>query len=58
MTGNYRLIAKNEIAEAVQELLFKFGPDGHNDGHEEITAFIIELLKGKRVEDALKIAVK
>lgn len=34
-----------EIDDLIIEILVNDGPDGHIDGHEIITAFIVELLK-------------
>lgn len=35
-----------EIDDLIIEILVNDGPDGHIDGHEIITAFVVELLKG------------
>ena len=36
-----------EIDDLIADIMIEDGPDGHCDGHEIITAFIAELLKGK-----------
>ena len=36
-----------EIDYLVADIMIEDGPDGHCDGHEIITAFIVELLNGK-----------
>lgn len=37
-------MTRAEIDDTVAAILIKEGPDGHCDGHEVITGFIIELL--------------
>jgi hypothetical protein len=36
------------IDDAVCDLMRRFGPDGHVDGHEEITRYIESLLTAER----------
>lgn len=36
-----------EIDDLIVDIMIEDGPDGHCDGHEIITAFIVELLNGK-----------
>ena len=43
-----------EIDNLIVDIMIVDGPDGHCDGHEIITAFIVELLNGKGKEWALK----
>ena len=43
-----------EIDDLVADIMIEDGPDGHCDGHEIITAFIVELLNGKGKEWGLK----
>ena len=42
------------IDDAVCHLMFTYGPDGHNDGHEMITLFIEHLMSGSTPQQALK----
>jgi hypothetical protein len=51
---------KQEIDDKVCDLLIKYGPDGHVDGHERITQFICDLLDDEREElvEALSILLK
>lgn len=35
------------IEERISEIMIEDGPDGHSDGSEIITNFVISLLKGK-----------
>jgi hypothetical protein len=45
----------DEIDTAIRDLMIKYGPDGHVDGHQLITRFIVELLKGKSVGEAREV---
>jgi len=38
------------IEEQVMEIMINFGPDGHTDGSEIITQFIVAILTGKEDE--------
>lgn len=39
---------RERIDDAVCSLLHHYGPDGHIDGHEEITAYICGLIQAER----------
>ena len=39
-----------EIDSLISDIMIEDGPDGHCDGHEIITAFIVALLAGKGKE--------
>lgn len=41
------------VDDAVCEILLRHGPDGHLDGHEKITEFILNLLVEQNVYRAL-----
>lgn len=45
---------KEEIEDIVMDILIEDGPDGHTDGSNVITDFIMELLNKKGTEWALK----
>jgi hypothetical protein len=45
---------KEEIEEIIADILIEDGPDGHTDGSNVITDFIVELLNKKGKEWALK----
>ena len=47
-------MSKDEIEEVVMDILTEDGPDGHTDGSNVITDFIVGLLGGKGKEWALK----
>ena len=44
-----------ELDNAICDLMVKYGPDRHVDGHQVITRFIEELLKGKSVGEAREV---
>lgn len=35
---------REQIDDAIAELMMQFGPDGHCDGHEQITEYVVSLL--------------
>ncbi len=37
--------AKKKIQSDIENLMIEFGPDGHCDGSDKITEYIMELLK-------------
>lgn len=41
---------KQEIDNLVAEIMINDGPDGHCDGHEIITAFVIAVKEGREYE--------
>jgi hypothetical protein len=41
---------RNTIDEIVAGLMVEHGPDGHIDGHEIITDFIVDLLENKNLK--------
>lgn len=43
-------MTKEEIDDAVCEIMWKDGPDGHIDGHDIITEFIMALMSGGGAE--------
>jgi hypothetical protein len=45
-----RPVTRAEIDREVVRLLIEYGPDGHCDGHEEITDYIVELLQTTALE--------
>ena len=47
-------MTKEEIGDIVMDILTEDGPDGHTDGSNVITEFIVELLNKKGKEWALK----
>ena len=47
-------MSKEEIEDLVMDILIEDGPDGHTDGSNVITDFIIELVNEKGKEWALK----
>ena len=47
-------MTKEEIEDIVMDILIEDGPDGHTDGSNVITEFIVELLNKKGKEWALK----
>lgn len=47
-------MTKEEIEDIVIDIMAEDGPDGHTDGSDVITAFIVELLNEKGKEWALK----
>jgi hypothetical protein len=49
-----KIMTTEEIDDLVSDIMIEDGPDGHCDGHEIITEFILELLNGKGKDWALK----
>lgn len=47
-------MSQDEIDDVVCDILLRDGPDGHIDGHEVITEFIVALLNGRGREWADK----
>lgn len=43
------------IEKQVVEIMLNFGPDGHTDGSEIITEFIVAILTGKEDEFIIKL---
>lgn len=43
-------MTKEDIDEVVIDIMINFGPDGHCDGHEIITEFIIAITEGRAQE--------
>jgi len=41
-------ILRSRILTNVRELMMEYGPDGHTDGSDEITDFVIRTLKNDR----------
>jgi hypothetical protein len=39
---------REHVLSSVRFLMMKYGPDGHTDGADEITDYIIRLLKNDR----------
>ena len=48
--GVMEKITKDEIDNVITEILIKDGADGHCDGHEIITDFIVAILEGNYKE--------
>lgn len=47
-TGLISEMNSETIDDAICDLLREHGPDGHIDGHEEITAYVLRLLVDER----------
>jgi hypothetical protein len=46
------MVTRKQIENRVFDLLIEYGPDGHCDGFEEITDYIVELLQsGSQLAD-------
>lgn len=43
---------REQIDDAICDILMKDGPDGHVDGHDKITDFIMEQLAAERERSA------
>ncbi len=43
-------LTKEQIDTAMVDILIKYGPDGHCDGHDTITDFVLALLQHKGIE--------
>ena len=43
-------MTEDEIADVVIEIMLRDGPDGHIDGHDVITSFVMAVLSGRGAE--------